>query len=278
MPMAGGATGAIAPGGGPYTGEDAVVLFDLSNPDAPRRAGKVVLSGSDWSWGLRAEAGLLWLTHHEWTDDARGVRYYLDRIDVSDPDAPVLLPKVNVPGTFLGTSGARRVYTLDTRWDDSAASATSLVHALDLTDRGTARLVGTISLPGWTSGAVLGSGHAWVVTQDWTGGRSDVRLAALDLAALRVASSQRLDASWAWPLLAGSGKLFLAAGTTSGASVLVLSLSSPARAAARAGGSHPGVGLERGGGGAGRLPPGRGLGRGDDPAVALRLLPSSPLG
>ena len=204
-----------------------MVLFDLSNPDLPRRAGMVVLSASDWSWGLRAEAGLLWLTHHEWTPDARGVRYYLDRIDVSDPDAPRLLPKVNVPGTFLGAGAAGRVYTLDTRWDEASLTATSSVHALDLTDRGTARLAGTISLPGWASGAVLGSGHAWAVTQDWTGGRSDVRLASLDLGALRVASSQGLDATWAWPLLAGSGRLFLAAGTTAGASVLVLSLSTP---------------------------------------------------
>jgi hypothetical protein len=228
VPMGAGGTADAAPGGGPAAGEDAVVLFDLSNPDLPRRAGKVVLPASDWSWGLRAEAGLLWLTHHEWMSDPPGtVRYYLDRIDVADPDAPRLLPKVNVPGTFLGTGGAGRIYTLDTRWDEASASATSAVHALDLTDRGTARLAGSISVPGWATGAVLGSGHAWAVTQDWTGGRSDVRLAALDLAALRVASSQRIDAAWAWPLLAGSGRLFLAAGAGSGASVLVLSLSSP---------------------------------------------------
>jgi hypothetical protein len=226
--MGAGGTGAIAPGGGPYTAEDAVVLFDLSNPDLPRRAGKVVLPGSDWSWGLKAEAGLLWLTHHEWTSDARAtVRYYLDRIDVSDPGAPRLLPKVNVPGTFLGAGSAGRVYTLDTSWDEATLSARSTVNALDLTDRGTARLTGTVSLPGWATGVVLGSGHAWAVTQEWTSGRTDVRLAALDLAALRVASSQRIDASWAWPLLAGQGKLFLAAGTGSGASILVMDLSAP---------------------------------------------------
>lgn len=227
VPAAGGATGAIAPGGGPLAGEDAVVLFDLSNPDAPRRAGRVVLSTSDWSWGLRAEGGLLWLTHHEWTDDARGVRYYLDRVDVTDPDAPRLLPKVNVPGTFLGVGAPGRVYTLDTRWDEATLSATSTVHALDLTDRGTARLAGSVSVPGWASGAILGAGHAWTVAQDWTGSRTEVRLAALDLSTLRVASSQRVDAAWAWPLLAESGKLFLAAGTATGASVLVLSLATP---------------------------------------------------
>ena len=227
--MGAGGTGAIAPGGGPYTGEDAVVLFDLSNPDLPRRAGKVVIPGSDWSWGLTADAGLLWLSHHEWTSTTRGeVRYYLDRIDVTDPDSPVLLPKVNVPGTFLGAGSAERVYTLDTTWSEAAGAATSALHVLDLTPRGTARLVGSITFPGWTAGAVLGAGHAWLVTQDWSSNRADVRLATADLAALRVASSQRVDASWAWPLRAGGGKLFLAAATRVGSSsVLVMDLASP---------------------------------------------------
>jgi hypothetical protein len=223
----GGATG-FAPGGGAAASEDAVILVDLADPDVPRRAGKVVIPGSDWSWGLRAEAGLLWLTHHEWTSGARAeVRYYLDRIDVSDPDAPLLLPKVNVPGTFLGAGSAGRVYTLDTSWDDASRSATTTVHALDLTARGTARLAGTASLPGWATGAVLGTGYAWAVTQDWASGRADVRLAAVDLTAMRVASEQVVDAGWAWPLRSAGGKLFLAAGTGSGASVLVLDLSAP---------------------------------------------------
>ena len=223
-----GGTGAIAPGGGPYTGEDAVVLFDLSNPDLPRRTGKVVLAGSDWSWGLRAEAGLLWLTHHEWTSSSHGeVRYYLDRIDVSDPDAPRLLPKVNVPGTFLGAGDAGRVFTLDTTWDEATRTVTSAVHVLDLTTRGTARLAGTVTFPGWATGVVLGPGFAWAVSQDWPEGRPDVRLAALDLSALRLASSQRIDAAWAWPLLAEARRLFLAAATGSGASVVVMDLSAP---------------------------------------------------
>ena len=228
VPMAAGGTGAFAPGGGPSTGEDAVVLLDLSNPDAPRRAGKVVIPGSDWSWGLKAEAGLLWLTHHEWTSGSHGeVRYYLDRIDVSDPDAPRLLPKVNVPGTFLGAGSAGRVYTLDTTWDEATRTVTSAVHVLDLTARGTARLAGSVTFPGWATGVVLGPGFAWAVTQDWPEGRPDVRLAALDLAALRVASSQRIDAAWAWPLLAEAGRLFLAASTGAGSSVVVMDLSAP---------------------------------------------------
>jgi len=195
-PLAGGTTGAVAPGGVPLAGEDAIVLFDLSNPDAPRRAGKVVLSASDWSWGLRADGGLLWLTHHEWTEDARGVRYYLDRVDVADPDAPRLLSKVNVPGTFLGVGGGGRVYTLDSRWDEATLSTTSTVHALDLTERGTARLVGSVSVPGWASGAILGAGQAWAVTQDWTGTR---RWISAPCASRRRSASMPAGHGRSWP-------------------------------------------------------------------------------
>ncbi|HQR28895.1 MAG TPA: beta-propeller domain-containing protein, partial [Anaeromyxobacteraceae bacterium] len=219
---------AFAPGGGPWAAEDAVALFDLSDPDAPRRAARVVLPASGWSWGLRAEAGLLWVTHHEWTSDARDrVRFYLDRIDATDPDRPRLLPKVNVPGAFLGAASPTRIHTLETRWDDASGVASSRVHALDLTERGTARLAGTVSLPGWLTGAVTGAGHAWAVTQEWGGSGSSTRLAAIDLGAMRLESTQRLDVSWAWPVAATGGKLFVAASTQAGSSLLVLGLDAP---------------------------------------------------
>ena len=132
--------GAMPAGG--TSPDDAVVLYDLSDPDAPRRASRVVLPGSGWSWGLRAEAGLVWITHHRWepADPEGRVRYYLDRIDVADPAAPVLLPPVNVPGVFLGAAAAgTRVHTLETTWDAAGQVATTWLHALDLTARGTAR-------------------------------------------------------------------------------------------------------------------------------------------
>jgi hypothetical protein len=229
LPGAVGGAPALAPGGGPAAPADAVLLFDLSNPDAPRRAGRVELA-SDWSWGLRAEAGLLWLTHHEWTSEARGsVRFYLDRIDVSDPDAPRLLPKVNVPGILLGAAdGGRRLYTLEASWDATGQAASTALHALDLTTRDTACLAGTVTLPGWTAGAVLGADFAWAVTQSWTGGRLDVRLTAVELASMRASPAQGVDAGWAWPLRSAAGKLFLAASSNVGPAVLVYDLAAPA--------------------------------------------------
>jgi hypothetical protein len=228
MPM-GAAAGAVAPGGGPPGTGDAVVLFDLSNPDAPRRAGRVDLPDSAWSWGLRAEGGLLWLTHHEWASaDGSEVRFYLDRIDPSDPDAPRLLPKVNVPGVLLGAAaGGSRVYTLETAWDGAGQSATSTLNVLDLTSRGTARLAGSVALPGYAAGAVLGEGFAYAVTQDGSATAPGVRLTSIDLGAVRAAAPQQIEGSWAWPLRVAGGKLFLAAGAAAGPSVLVYGLAAP---------------------------------------------------
>jgi hypothetical protein len=209
-----------------------VLLYDLSDPDAPRRAARVELPGSAWSWGLRAEQGLLWLTHGEWATQRpeEGIRYWLDRIDASDPDAPLRLPKVNVPGVFLGAArGGSRVHTLETRWDASSQKATSWLHALDLTARGTARLAASVALPGWVAGAVIEGSSAWAVTQEWSSSRSETRLAAVDLAGMRLASSQDLEASWAWPMRATGGKLFLAASATAGQTVLVYGLATPGR-------------------------------------------------
>jgi hypothetical protein len=224
------AAGGALPAGGDPSQEDAVVLYDLSDPDAPRRASRVVLPGSGWSWGLRADAGLLWITHDEWvsTDPGAGVRYYLDRIDPSDPAAPVLLPKVNVPGVFLGAAaGGSRVHTLETSWDATGQAATTWLHALDLTPRGTARLVASVELPGPAGGAVLGGGFAYAVTSEWSSDRTLGRLAAVDLGAMRLASVQAVDGSWAWPLRAAGGKLFLAASEAQGQTILVYGLASP---------------------------------------------------
>jgi hypothetical protein len=208
---------------------DAVVLYDLSDPDAPRRAGRVVVPGSSWSWGLRAEEGFLWLTHHQWTSDRHDeVRYHVDRIDVSVPDAPVLLPPVNVPGILVGAGRAgTRIYTLETAWSAAGPSSATL-HALDLTDRGTARLAASVPLPGWPSGALLGGGFAYAVTQGTGAGQ---RLAAVDLSAMRLASEQALESSWSWPLRATGGRLFLTASSASGSVVLVYGLGDPGRPA-----------------------------------------------
>ncbi|HEU4382040.1 MAG TPA: MBL fold metallo-hydrolase [Anaeromyxobacteraceae bacterium] len=193
---------------------DLVHLFDLSDPDRPARAASVVIPGSAWSWGLAAAGPFLWLTHYEWEAQPAAVRYYLDRIDVSDPYRPALLPKVNVPGVFFDASadGARLWTQEPVPPPDWNGDATTWVHALELTDRGTAKLLASASLAGWPGGSATRGGNAWIQTWAWGGGTSAARLAALRLDPLAVASVQEIGSQWAWIPKATGGKLFVAAG------------------------------------------------------------------
>jgi uncharacterized secreted protein with C-terminal beta-propeller domain len=76
-----------------------------------------------WGWygggrsgGAALTDGDLVISHHsepvEGSD--RQVRYYLDRIDVSDPQQPRFLPKVSIPGSVLHfNAGTGEIVTLD---------------------------------------------------------------------------------------------------------------------------------------------------------------------
>ena len=210
------------------TVSDEVRVFDLSDPDHPRLAASVTLPDNAWSWGLAASGPFLWLTH--WAPGAAGGegRYFLDRVDVSDPARPVLAPPVNVPGVFLGASpDGLRLQALETR--QAGESTVTFVHALDLTPRGTARLAGSVRIDGWPYGAVSSGDHVFVTTPDPVASSAGSRLLAVDTRALRLASAQPVSA-WAWPRLAGGGKLFLE-GSWREQGVLVYDLADPGRPA-----------------------------------------------
>ncbi|BDG09775.1 beta-propeller domain-containing protein [Anaeromyxobacter paludicola] len=224
VPLAAAAPGGAAAG----APADEVRLFDLADPDHPRRAAVVALPSGGWSWGLAAAGPYLWITHLEWVpDDAQGrVRYYVDRIDAGDPDRPVLLPKVNVPGVFAGASGSgARLYTLEGTWGDAPTTA---LHALDLTADGKARLAASATLPGWGGGALLAGGQAYLET--WPADAGGARLAAVELASMRVTSNEPLPVAWGSLARAAGGKLFLQAGWYR-SGVLVYDLADPARPA-----------------------------------------------
>jgi hypothetical protein len=206
---------------------DEVLVYDLTDPDAPHLGGRVAMPDNTWSWGLNLSGPRLYLTHFELGRLLDGTgRFLLDRIDLANPSAPRLLAPVNVPGTFLSAAvDGVRVYTLESSW--TASQATTSLHALDLTDRGTARLVGSVALPGSAGGALVTGDAAYLATWDWTGSRSILRLAGVVLAPFELASTQTVEASWAWPLSAGDGWLFLDAGGAAGQGVLAYRLDAP---------------------------------------------------
>ncbi len=202
---------------------DELLVYDLQDPDAPRLASRLTLPApaNGWSSGLTLSAGQLWLTHFEQlpgTTTGEG-RYFLDRIDVGRPEAPRLVPKVNVPGTFLAAEpGGRRVYTQETLWEPSptdgngTGKTTTWFRALDLTSRGTARLVGSVAVDGWLSQVVVDQGFAYAVRYGAWPSTPRSSLVAVDLRALRAATAQDVQAGYAWPLGVAGDKLFISSG------------------------------------------------------------------
>lgn len=108
-------------------------IFDLGDPAAPRFTTRFDMpsdiAGGGWGYGPRGcGVDLAWgwwypgwgstsalvsgdvvASNHAvpLDDDTGRVRYYLDRLDVSDPAAPRLLPAVNVPGQLAHFDAAR---------------------------------------------------------------------------------------------------------------------------------------------------------------------------
>jgi hypothetical protein len=215
-------------GGCGSTAEVAVV--DLSDPSAPRLAAAVPLPAGAWVGGLLAAGTSVWYSQYEWAESDGLVRCFAGRIDLSDPSAPVLAERVNVPGWLFGASGdGRRVYTQEWSWTFAGADARTLLHALVLTDRGTARLEASAALPGWFGTALLSPTHAYAPGYDWDGGAA--RLAAVRLDGMAVESDEPIDASWTLLARIAGGKLFLAAGTPLGPAMLVYGLADPGRPA-----------------------------------------------
>jgi hypothetical protein len=197
------------PGGSCGTSStDELRVYDLSNPDHPALAATANIPQSSWSWGLQAFGSYLWLTHFEWQQGATMGRYYVDRVDLSDPAHPTIVAKVNVPGVlFAASEDGGRLYTLETIWKD--ADSISWLHALELVSSGTARLLGSAALDGYPAGAAQAGRFAWVVTSRWTGDRTASQLSAVDVGTMNVTSRQTIEGDWTWLRKAAGGKLFL---------------------------------------------------------------------
>jgi hypothetical protein len=109
----------------------ALFAVDLSNPDAPNVASTTITGDSTAWWGnMRVVGSTLYTSHYEWAESMSGTakgtkptqptaRYYLDRIDLSDPKQPRVGSKINVPGVLVGGSETNPavLYTIDYGWD-----------------------------------------------------------------------------------------------------------------------------------------------------------------
>lgn len=130
-----------------------IYVVDLSNPGRPVLASTVPLSNTDWSYGLKAQGDMVYLTSYRWVENAENrhthVRYYLNRIDLANPARPVQLPTVNIPGFFLGADdNSPFIYTLEQSWDTTTYQPHTKLYTLALLGN-RAYLRGQLDLPAY---------------------------------------------------------------------------------------------------------------------------------
>lgn len=98
----------------PVITRSVVHVLDLSDPQDMQD--KVIEVPSELgATGLVASGTIVARSHYEASPSNPGsVRFYLDRIDVSNPRRPALLPVLNIPGSLLAFDAAqRRALTVD---------------------------------------------------------------------------------------------------------------------------------------------------------------------
>jgi hypothetical protein len=94
-------------------------VVDVSNPTAVQRLDPVAGPSGVGFVGLQVEGDMVFSSHWEALDsDASSARFYLDRLDLSDPDSPQLLESINLPGSVLSYDATeQRAMTIDYQRD-----------------------------------------------------------------------------------------------------------------------------------------------------------------
>jgi hypothetical protein len=148
----------------------------------------------------------LYLSHYE-SFDQNGyywARYYLDRVDLDDLDNPARLPKVNVPGQFVGATPDNQViYTVENWWTTN--DTRTYLHTLDLaTTSDRAYLRDTLSFDGYLDNSlVFHGGYAYTTLDryDSNSGNSSSVLLTVDLSnpdALSKTEAVLPGQGWVW--------------------------------------------------------------------------------
>ncbi len=124
-------------------------VYDLADPLAPKFTTRFQVPGhissGGWGWGFEGcgmdmpwgywyggsssgalvSGDLVVSQHEQELDDGTGrVRYFLDRLDVSDPAKPKLLPEINIPGQVVHFDGpGKRLVTLEYTYEQFKAES-----------------------------------------------------------------------------------------------------------------------------------------------------------
>jgi hypothetical protein len=137
---------------------DTVRVIDLSNPHMPHQASEVT-TDQTYVVDVRAQGDTLFVTDFCKTTEAGSTPYpdhhhypaqgwyHLHRFDLSNPNAPLALPVLNIPGVPADVAaGGEVVYTLSTWWDGDAMSQKRTLNVVRL-DLEVATLIVAIEVP-----------------------------------------------------------------------------------------------------------------------------------
>jgi hypothetical protein len=190
-------------------------VVDLSNPDAPSTGSVAITDDATTWWGnLRVAGGNLYAGHYEWENHSTDggtvqnwtVRYYADRVDLTDRAHPRIGDKINVPGLLVGGSDTdpSLLYTIDYRWDANVAKDDLDVVRVQGSQ---ATLLSTTTLDGWVGTTFVRGSTAYVSAQQYTdpttgGTGSTVQLHAIDLSnpSAPVDRASQSANGWGWLL------------------------------------------------------------------------------
>ncbi|RYE93877.1 MAG: hypothetical protein EOO75_03385, partial [Myxococcales bacterium] len=116
-----------------YTSSDGATSFvevvDLSDPTKPTHTGTLPLAGNLYQTGLQLSGNQVITSHAEpVANQPDKVRFYLDRLDLSDPAAPKVASQVNVPGSPLRLDASGRLVSVDYKHTVTKASSWDECH------------------------------------------------------------------------------------------------------------------------------------------------------
>lgn len=99
-------------------------IVDMSDPAAPSTV-TVDMPSSQGTTGLRRSGDVVATSHFVQSPSTNGsVRFFLDRVDISDPASPQRLPAVNIPGSLIAYDAeSEHALTVDYRTETEPATA-----------------------------------------------------------------------------------------------------------------------------------------------------------
>ena len=102
-----------------YTAKMRLSIVDLSNPAAPRFQSKIELEEKQNAVGVIVNGNNLWLNYKvEATANANQqaqAKYFVKRLDLSTPSAPIMSAEINIPGQLMAVAGDQ-LYSKDFHW------------------------------------------------------------------------------------------------------------------------------------------------------------------